>query len=83
MHGGINVIEAKSEPTKLPVEPGQQIWLPIIIVELSRGGKSSTHAIIITITITTIIKRSGEEDAAHQVSAAVLAKRYHEVLEPK
>jgi hypothetical protein len=76
MHGGINVIEAEPEPTKLPFEPSQQIWLSIIIVELSRGGKSSNHAII-------IIKRSGEEDAAHQVSAAVLPKRYHEVLEPK
>ena len=74
MHGGVNVIEAqlKPEPTKLPFEPSQQIWLPIVIVELSGSGKSSNHA-----------KRSGEEDAAHQVSTAVLPKRYHEVLEPK
>ena len=80
MHGGINVVEAKPEPTKLPVEPGQQIWLPIIIVELSRGSKSLNDEIVIIITI---IKRSGEEDAAHQVGSAVLPKRYHEVLEPK
>jgi hypothetical protein len=72
MHGRIDVIEAKPEPTKLPFEPTQQIWLSIIIIELFGDGESSNHA-----------KRSREEDAAHQVGTVVLPKRYHEVLEPK
>ena len=72
MHGRIDVIEAKPAPTKLPCEPTQQVWLSIIIVELSGDGESSNHA-----------KRSREEDATHQVGTAVLPKRYHKVLEPK
>ena len=72
MHGRIDVIEAESEPTELSFEPTEQIWLPIIIIELFGDGKSTNHA-----------KRSGEEDTAHQISSTVLPKRYLEVLEPK
>jgi hypothetical protein len=72
MHGRIDVIKAKSEPTELSFEPIEQIWLSIIIIELFGDGKSTSHA-----------KRSREEDTAHQISSTVLPKRHLEVLEPK